>query len=63
MPELTLSIEEALRLAPGCTSLLDEKGLPKHRRLAERLRRAGLDPGKPIEAKVDLDRQEIRFRQ
>lgn len=63
MPELTLSFEEALRLSPGCTSLLDDQGRPKHRRLAERLRREGFDPDKPIEAKADLGRQEIRFRQ
>lgn len=63
MPELTLPLDEALRLSPGCTSILDEQRRPRHPDLAERLRREGFDPEQPIETKLDLLQQEVRFRQ
>lgn len=63
MPELTLPLDEALRLSPGCTSILDEQRRPSHPDLAERLRRAGFDPEQPIEKTLDLFGQEIQFRQ
>lgn len=63
MPELTLPLDEALRLSPERTSILDEGRRPSHPDLAERLRREGFDPEQPIETTLNLLGQEIRFRQ